>query len=163
MKTTFTISLFALFVFNFRPCAGQQLEQKHPVITSREADSLRVSVINKELHLSSEESRKFWPVYNDFSKELNLLDQEYFKKLNLFKKNIDQLNDNELNRFIADDFDFQQQRIDLKKKYNTLLRSFLSLRKLAHYYIAQDQYARQLIRYRILKALPAEHPKPTAH
>lgn len=123
----------------------------HALVTQAEADSIRIDVMNRELKLSPAESRKFWPYFTRYTVELQNLNQNYFHKAALLKKNIDELNDSELNQSITDEFVFQQQKLDLKKKYNTLFRSVLPVRKLAHFYIAQEQFSRQLIRYRIKK------------
>ena len=40
---------------------------------NQDLESLRVAFITKELHLSSGESQKFWPIYNEYLKELKQL------------------------------------------------------------------------------------------
>jgi len=153
MKNALTRLFFLLLVFAAMQGAAQRLPQNKPAISREEADSLRVDVMTRELRLSPDESKKFWPLFYEYTGELQNLDQEYFHKVGVFKKNIDRLTDAELNQFLADDFSFQQQKLDLKKKYNQRFRLFLPVRKLAHYYIAQEQFSRQLIRFRIRRGL----------
>ena len=152
MKKLILFLLLANFLFS-APLIAQHIQKGHQLITRSEADSIRVLVMNREMHLTTDESKKFWPIYDAYLKEMQGLDQVYFKKQGILKKNIDHLNDKDLNSFIVDDFDFQQRKLNLKIKYNEILRGILPIRKLAHFYIAQDQFSRQLIRYRISKGV----------
>jgi hypothetical protein len=71
---------------------GPATEKKQPGI-----DALKVAFISKELDLSPDEAQKFWPVYNQYAKELkntihhdnNALDRDE-KLLNLRKSYKDQ-------------------------------------------------------------------------
>ncbi len=153
MKNALTQLIFLIVLLTATKGMAQRLPQNKPVISREEADSLRVDVMTKELKLSPDESKKFWPVFYEYTGELQNLDQEYFHRAGVFRKNIDRLNDTELNQFLADEFNFQERKLELKKKYNNRLRAFLPVRKLAHYYLAQEQFSRQLIRFRIKKGL----------
>lgn len=153
MKNALTQLIFLIVLLTATKGMAQRLPQNKPVISREEADSLRVDVMTKELKLSPDESKKFWPVFYEYTGELQNLDQEYFHRAGVFRKNIDRLNDTELNQFLADEFNFQERKLELKKKYSNRLRAFLPVRKLAHYYLAQEQFSRQLIRFRIKKGL----------
>lgn len=153
MKTAYIRLLVFLFLLHSLQASAQKSSQSKPMVTRQEADSLRIDIMSRELHLSPEESKKFWPYFDLYTQELQALDRTYFRKVGIFKNNIDKLNDAALTQFVSDDFNFQQQKLDLKKKYNAIFKSFLPVRKLAHYYIAQDQFSRQLIRFRIKKGL----------
>ena len=155
MKTIFIIFIFNFLLFLTLQARAQKVGQGQgkPMVTRQEADSLRIDIMSREMHLSPEESKKFWPYFDQYTQELQTLDQTYFHKVGIFKNTIDKLNDAALTQIVSDDFNFQQQKLDLKKRYNSIFKSFLPIRKLAHYYIAQDQFSRQLIRYRIKKGL----------
>ncbi|MBL7786940.1 MAG: hypothetical protein JNM36_13615 [Chitinophagales bacterium] len=41
--------------------------------SNQDLESLRIAFITKELHLNTSESQKFWPIYNEYLKELKQL------------------------------------------------------------------------------------------
>jgi hypothetical protein len=55
-------------------CAIAQTEQppaETPPQKGQNIEALKVAFISKELNLTPEEAQKFWPVYNQYSKEIN--------------------------------------------------------------------------------------------
>lgn len=153
LRSIFVMATIIMGILPVQKLSAQKIVSNKPMVSRQEADSIRIDIMSRELHLSPAESKKFWPYFDEYTSKLQELDRDYFRKVGIFKANIDKLNDEALNQFVENDFTYQQRKLDLKKKYNTLFKSILPLKKLAHYYIAQDQFSRQLIRYRIKKGL----------
>ncbi|MEN9570850.1 MAG: hypothetical protein RL172_2081 [Bacteroidota bacterium] len=65
------ISLIISFLSLFFGAKAQE-ETQLPAGKNREdIEALKVAFISKELELTPEEAQKFWPVYNQYSKEVN--------------------------------------------------------------------------------------------
>lgn len=89
-KLIYTIAFAGMFTFAFaQENPSESTEKKQQNI-----EALKVAFISKELDLTPEEAQKFWPVYNQYSKEMittfkadneDVLDRDE-KVLNLRKK-----------------------------------------------------------------------------
>jgi hypothetical protein len=61
-------------------------------------EALRVAFITRQLDLSADEAKKFWPTYDQFQKEMQKLMQEQRQKG-------------------ADELEFEEKMLNLRKKY----------------------------------------------
>jgi hypothetical protein len=66
MKKIYLITVFAFIAGFARAQEDISSEKKQQNI-----EALKVAFISKELELTPDEAQKFWPVYNQYSKELN--------------------------------------------------------------------------------------------
>jgi len=98
----FTKMKTLLFILTFTIVIGTAYAQEDindlPEKKQQNIEALKVAFITKELDLTPEEAQKFWPVYNQYSKEMastfkqntdNVLDRDE-KVLNLRKRYKDQ-------------------------------------------------------------------------
>jgi len=95
----------------------------------QDIEALKVAFISKELELTPDEAQKFWPVYNQYSKELktivkddeNVIDRDE-KVLNLKKKYQDQftrvLGQQRMNRMFSAEGKFRQLLIKSLRNQN---------------------------------------------
>jgi hypothetical protein len=123
MKKIFTLFFFAaLFQGAFAQEDTQPNEKK-----LQEIEALKVAFISKELDLTPDEAQKFWPLYNQYSKEMRVAvkdDQDVLdrdeKVLNLRKRYKDQfvkvLGDNRVNRMYGAEGRFRQLLIKSIRK-----------------------------------------------
>ena len=95
----------------------------------QDIEALKVAFISKELELTPDEAQKFWPVYNQYSKELKLIvkDDENVierdeKVLNLKKKYQEQftrvLGQQRMNRIFSAEGKFRQLLIKSLRNQN---------------------------------------------
>jgi hypothetical protein len=114
-----TVSLFAKAQEEQSPVADQKQQEK--------IEALKVAFITKELDLTPDEAQKFWPVYNQYSKELkttikdnqDVIDRDE-KVVNLRKRYRDQftkvLGSDRMNRMFNAERDFRQLLIKSLKR-----------------------------------------------
>ena len=105
---------------------------------SREIEAIKIGYITRRLELTPEESQKFWPVYNQYQKELNLLNQQ--------KKQTRIQNANNPNRLIDDDFSFDTKILEMRKKYRFKFNQVISDEKVKRLYIAERDFREELIK-----------------
>ena len=65
-KLIYTIAFAGMFTFAFAQENPSDLTEKK----QQNIEALKVAFITKELNLTPEEAQKFWPVYNQYSKEM---------------------------------------------------------------------------------------------
>lgn len=90
--------LIAIFICSGFITMAQQEEQQVPEKKQQDIEALKVAFLSKELELTPDEAQKFWPVYNQYAKELkatiradqnDVLDRDE-KVLNIRKRYRDQ-------------------------------------------------------------------------
>jgi len=111
-----------------------------------EIESFRIAFFTRQLNLSSEEAKKFWPVYNEMQAEMQKLQKDRKNRHREIKDNQDNLSDAELEKLINDEMSSRQKELDIEKKYHDRFKQILSMKKLAIYYRAQEGFKRELIR-----------------
>jgi len=144
MKNLTIIAL--LFIFPILAMAQRPDNKKR-----EEIESYKIAYLTQKLELSTEEAKVFWPIYNDYQKELSELRKERGQKMISFKKmpEIDEMSDSEVQALIVNDFDFKQRDLNLDKKYYAKLKSSLPIKVIGKYYRAQETFKRELLsRYR---------------
>lgn len=112
------------------PQAQPQSDPVHDYINAVRAELAngKVNLINEVMTLNEKEAAVFWPVYNDYETELFALGDRY---LVLIKESLVLYNQKKLDNPQAAEmstkwFQIQQDRLQLYKKYHTLLSEKLS-------------------------------------
>ncbi|MDQ3072839.1 MAG: hypothetical protein M3Q97_06220, partial [Bacteroidota bacterium] len=83
----------------------------------KELDALRVGVYSRVLTLTPEEAQKFWPVFNLFHAEMEVLRKEERTIRQNIGKNRETLSDAELDKEMVKLYDIRQKQLDLERKY----------------------------------------------
>lgn len=100
----------------------------------------KMAYITDMMQLTEEQSVKFVPVYNEYEKELYGIRQSFFKKYN-----ISQDDDVPSRIRIEDDLDYQQQVIELKRKYNDRFLKIISQKQLSDMYAGERAFRQELM------------------
>ncbi|MFM2225879.1 MAG: hypothetical protein RJA07_2081 [Bacteroidota bacterium] len=122
---------------------AQDMEMSSTVKEKIEAE--KVAFITKKMDLTPQESQIFWPVYNQFRKELEATRQDKKDLLHDAKKNYDKMTDAEIEKAIIESFQMEQHELDLKKKYYTEFKKVISGRKIIKLYRAERQWTLYLV------------------
>lgn len=100
-------------------------------------DKIKIDFLSDNMHLTSDEADKFWPVYNQYQRELNpILHQKRQNMLNSQKNPQDVVKDN---------FDFDSKILSIKKHYNDEFSRVLPQEKLAQFYISERRFNEEMI------------------
>ena len=106
----------------------------------------KIGFFTKKMNLTSQEAEKFWPVYNDFQKQKNLIQRDKIMLIRDFNQNESALNDSQLtemgDRLIKNISDETSLAVAFHKK----IRELLPPAKVLKYYQAENQYKIQLLR-----------------
>lgn len=96
MKKKLTLLLVVVININYI-CFSQ------PAINSTKADSIQVEYLTQQISLTSEESEKFWPVYNNYKSDI---------------RNIRRENNN-------DPIELEEKVLNIRKKYKDNFKTIL--------------------------------------
>ena len=124
--------LLILFTFFFCLSVEVTLAQN----TKREKiESLKIAFITKKLDLSPEESQQFWPVYNQYQKEIS----DLILQRRAARKDTDA-------DTIDEDLDIEGKIVDVRKKYRKEFSRVLSPEKINQFYQAEREFREELIK-----------------
>ncbi len=100
--------------------------------------SIKVDYLSGNMHLTSEEADKFWPVYQQYQKELTaVLHQKRQNMLNAQKNPQDIVNDN---------LEYDSKILSIKKRYNDEFARILPSDKLAQFYKGERSFNEEMIK-----------------
>lgn len=107
----------------------------------------KVAFFTQKLDLSADEAKVFWPIYNDFQRELNALHKDRMQKIISFRKTkeIDELSDTEIQTLILNDFDFKQKDLNIERKYYNKFKSSLPIKIVGKFYRAQEAFKKEIL------------------
>jgi hypothetical protein len=132
MKTMNKVLMLLLLVaatFGTTLCAQPQQAPQGPPQGNKEdrIEALRIAYISQQLNLTPPEAQKFWPVYNDYKENLKTLRQN-------FKPGAG----GELTA--EQQLDFEQKKLDLKKKFKPQFEGALGKDKVNQLYNLEKQF-----------------------
>lgn len=106
---------------------------------------LRVTIVAREVKLTPQEAKIFWPVYNEWQDKLDALKQnrKEFKKV---RENPESFTDKEVEAYLSSELYVRQKEAELFKEYNDKLKRILPLKKVALVYRAEEEFKKELIR-----------------
>ncbi|HMQ75907.1 MAG TPA: hypothetical protein PKE21_07075 [Flavobacteriales bacterium] len=128
----------------FLACAQ---EDDLPIAPERlqEVKAQRSAYLTQKMGLSPEESQRFWPVYNQYDKELEALRRERREGHRALRTDAD-LTDAEAAGHIDRELASQQQELDLRKRYSGEFIKLIGARKTLELHRAERDFNRELLR-----------------
>lgn len=137
MKNAITLILLAV-TFTFQA----QVDEKREKIKA-----LKTAFFTTELSLSSEESAKFWPIYNAFDeKQFELRHTKMKSLINKLKNSIDSMSEKEALSVLNQLEDYDQELFENRKKLVTNLKQVISPIKILKLKKAEDDFNRTLLK-----------------
>jgi len=143
MKAILISGLFAITLFGTNTVYGQKfknMEEKRERV-----EALKVGFITKQLDLTPEEARSFWPVYNQMQSELQTLRKSRRTAIANAVINYDTMKDSEVETLVDNEIIFRQQELDIRKKYHPQFKTVLPIRKVAKLYRSEEEFKRNLL------------------
>ena len=113
MKTFTSILMLCLFVSTGLVAQKGNRKQKREKI-----EALRVSYITNKLQLTPEESKDFWPIYNEYTEERRQLRKSHSSSSQDPEDAVDA------------SFEFEEKQLVLKRNYYSRLKQVVSPKKL---------------------------------
>ena len=139
MKIKTLIALLLLFSVT---AFAQQGKEKRDKIKA-----LKVSFITTELNLTSDESAKFWPVYNAFEDKQFELRHKRMRDIlgKIDQAGINNLSDKEANNYLNQIGDTEEEMVAIRRKLVADLRPIIGPVKILKLLKAEEDFNRKLL------------------
>jgi flagellar hook assembly protein FlgD len=105
----------------------------------------KVNFFTENLQLTSAESGRFWPVYNDYQNRRDKITRDRNTLLKYFESNKNNLTDAEANELIGKYLAFQQEETRLLESYTKKFQEFLPAKKVMRIYIVELEFKKWLL------------------
>jgi len=103
--------------------------------------SAEIAYLSQQLNLTPEEAQKFWPIYNNYTHEVELLIAERRKN-----KQQDRKDDAAARQALDKEMDIEQRMVDVRTRYKQEFLKALPPRKAGSVFKAEREFRMQLIR-----------------
>lgn len=113
----------------------------------------KVSILTEIMGLSPEDASKFWPVYNEYDKELTRLADERIAFLRMYGENYGSLTNEKVTQIATGLLDVQGKRNALEKKYFQRMSQVLNP-KLAGRFLQVEHQLLLIVDLQISASLP---------
>lgn len=137
MRTT------VLFLLTWLVAFATATGQPQPDKNRERIKALKVAYITEQLNLKADQAEKFWPVYNKFENEKRQVRKVYIDK---FKNENPTGTPQAAREFIDANLEYQEQELDLKKKYKDQLLKTITAEQLAKLYQAEKGFKQMLLK-----------------
>lgn len=134
--------LFAFFLFIATNATAQNKHFNNDAFEAR-----KVSWLTTKLDLSTEDAKIFWPIYNDYVREQKIARKERNQKMISFRKikEIEELDDEEIQTLIVNDFNARQRDLSIERKYYNRFKAELPIKIVGKFYRAQETFKKELL------------------
>ncbi|MDP3461176.1 MAG: hypothetical protein Q8S18_00135 [Bacteroidales bacterium] len=110
-------------------------------------EAFRVAYFTRQLELSPDEAKVFWPLFDEYSKIIKLQHQAKKENMELVaSKGIDNLSDTELNQLIDSRISQAEEGLKARVHFVKELRKVLPPRKVIRFYKAEEQFKKMLLK-----------------
>jgi hypothetical protein len=144
MKNWMTLGLGLIAITT----AFAQPDKRHNM-SKDEMQAKKVSFIANELELNTEEAQKFWPVYNEYQAEIEVIRKEQMDNFRLVmdaRKSGTTLSDTEIEKMMTARFANQGKMLEIEKKYYERFKKVLPMEKVARFYAAEERFKVEMLR-----------------
>jgi Spy/CpxP family protein refolding chaperone len=142
MKTKYILRFFLSFLL-LMPVAifAQDQDRKDKI------ETMHIAYLSEKLNLTSAEAEKFWPIYNQYKAGRDQLRKQRMDNVETVKKagGVDNMSDAEVQKLLADETDLETRELELRKEYVAKFQQAIPTRKVAKFFIAEDEFKRYLL------------------
>jgi len=112
-------------------------------------ETLKIGFLTKRMDLTTAESQKFWPLYNEHEKKVTELESNLSTVRGLTSEKLAAMSDKEVEDAMTRFMEHGQQLQDLRKKFHEDLKKILPIRKVALFYLAERDFKKELVKMAI--------------
>lgn len=123
-----------------------QVNAQQPKAANREQlYQLKKEIYNKVLDLNETDQAKFWPVFNAYNDDLDDLKYQFKKQYRAKSRDANEWTEADYKEAVYSQLAFEQQKLDLKKKYVEKMLEVLPAAKVYLIPRAEAQYKKALL------------------
>jgi hypothetical protein len=100
----------------------QQNMQAYMDLLLEDLESQKVSIISQMMEFTPEQAAAFWPMYKEYSKELDQIATKRLANIADYADNFGELSDDRANELVDRAYDIQTQRLAARRRFHEQLK-----------------------------------------
>ncbi len=128
-KFTLSIVLFLFISYAFSQNVGSYLESQKKVLKKEKKE-----IVKDVLELTPDESKVFWPIYDQYMNELKPFNQIWVNTIKEYIDKYDHLTDEDAKKLFNNTILVEESKLRLKKKYYRKMVKVLPPQKVIRYF-----------------------------
>lgn len=108
-------------------------------------DALRATFIAKKVNFTTQESKLFWPLYNEMNDKSDAVRKTFRLQYNN-TTNYDFTTDKEAETYLAAELNLKQKEFEIYKEYYEKFKKILPVKKVAALRRAEDDFKKEIIK-----------------
>ena len=100
----------------------------------------------EQINFTPAESKAFWPVYDQYLTELQILRLDRKKAIAEARLNSANLTDKQIELLVNNRIVLKQHEVDIEKRYCEKFKQLLPIQKVAKVYLAQEAFKRRMVK-----------------
>lgn len=121
------------------------LQSQEPVQSERVRQA-KVNFFNEKLELTPQETKLFWPVYNDYQSRKNRLTNEKRNIMRFYVENGDNMSEIEISETLDRYIEIESEVSELLNTFNNKFKTILPESKVIRIYIVEVQFRNYLLK-----------------
>lgn len=111
-------------------------------------ENMRIAIITSRLDLTTEESEKFWPLYNEYRKKVDKLHQDRMELIDgkMQSDSINALSDGEAEKVLSSILKINDEYARVQNEYYKRFQKLLGPRRALELYRSEVQFKRAIVR-----------------
>jgi hypothetical protein len=105
-------------------------------------EALRVSFISKRIELTTAQSEKFWPMYNEYNDKIKAIKRNLRQS---YKRRPETLSEKEAEDLYSLELQSRQAETDIHKQYSEKLKGIIGVKKMILLRVAEEEFKREII------------------
>jgi len=141
LAALFTVPRFSLHAQE-KPSESDTQEQnidEYVNLLRQDVQKQKVAITSQLMQLSPEQAAAFWPIYNDYAKELSALGDLRVQGIKEYVANYNSLTNEKAIELAGMRFEYEQRLLGLKKKYFEKLSDALTPKLAARFFQIENQ------------------------
>jgi hypothetical protein len=107
----------------------------------------KMAFFNEKLQLTSAESVKFWPVYNDYQNRRDKITRDRNNLLQYYEANKTNMSEKEATELISKYVAYQQEETGLLETYTAKFKEFLPAKKVMRIFLVELEFKKWLLEH----------------
>jgi hypothetical protein len=120
--------------------------------------AMKMQVIGQNMSLSDEQGQKFWPIYNHYVKDLQVVNDQKYALLKQYAEMWETMSDEDAMIYVRHWLETDVQAQDLRLKYVPVVSQVLPGRKAATFF-QLDRRLNMMIDLQLFSQIPLAHVK----
>ncbi len=106
-------------------------------------EAAKIAYLTDKVGLTTDQSQKFWPVYNEYEAKRRTLVKSYRSG---YRRNVEELSEQEADERINNLFETKAKELELEKEYAARYQKIISTKQLIKLYRAERDFTKLLLK-----------------